>query len=428
MLQISKKWKDSLFRQSENKKLQTGEYLKDTENENFKYIKDKFFVWEKTEKAMLLNVGSGIFTTIADVFAFYVGNTDMDFGISMDEFVRDMVAIWFCTIWLERVDGKLTMIYQPAKNYRQEDWIDKISRLYMDENQVFYVLVQSYFVWKIENKLYRLNWQSLNEWEEVALDSIPETAGLTDIVATWLSVPALIVVNDSSISMLEKVKALVYAVDRQVVMNHTQYLQNGESFVIFKWIKRPQKTLDDYNKWVKINYSNLGRVINGDVDSSIEFVNNTNELIKTAITDMDNFIRRVSSITTIPVEFLWLENNEWAIGLWSRALRHGAFIKKVQYYRDLLDEALLLFLQLSKQGNELYNWEDIFAKSSSDLANELKVAREALIISQFNAIKQYWDYTDEEAQQELDRINWEKIIEDTNKNTNLPNNKDGWAQ
>jgi len=79
MLQISRYGRDLLFRQAENKKLQTGEYLQDVENENFEYIRDKFFSNEKLEKALLLNVGSGIFTTIADVFAFYVGNTDYDF-------------------------------------------------------------------------------------------------------------------------------------------------------------------------------------------------------------------------------------------------------------------------------------------------------------------------------------------------------------
>ena len=445
MLQISRYGRDLLFRQAENKKLQTGEYLQDVENENFEYIRDKFFSNEKLEKALLLNVGSGIFTTIADVFAFYVGNTDYDFWISMDEFVRDMISVWFCTIGLERVDWKLQMIYQPAKNYRQENWIDKISRLYIDDNEYFYVLVQTYMPWYIENKLYKLVWTSLTSWEEVKLDTIPQTAGLQERVETWLNVPALIVIRDNLIPMVEKVKPLVYAVDRQVVMNHTQYLQNGESFVIFKGIKRPQKTLDDYHKWVKIDYSKLGRVINGDVDSSIEFVNNTNALIQTAISDMDNFIRRISSITTIPVEFLWLESKEWAIGVGSRTLRHGAFMKKVQYYRDLLDEALLDFLELIKAKNDTYHWEDIFAKSSSDLADELKVAREALIISQYNAVKQYGNYTDEETQEEMDRIDEEnkskapvvptldptKVDPTKDQNyvdPNLPINTDWWTQ
>jgi len=82
-------------------------------------------------------------------------------------------------------------------------------------------------------------------------------------------------------------------------------------------------------------------------------------------------------------------------------------MKKVQYYRDLLDEALLDFLELIKAKNDTYHWEDIFAKSSSDLADELKVAREALIISQYNAVKQYGNYTDEETQEEMDRIDEE---------------------
>jgi len=80
------------------------------------------------------------------------------------------------------------------------------------------------------------------------LDSIPQTAGLEEIQETGLSTPALIVVNDSSISIVEKIKPIVYAIDRQVIMNHTQYPQNVESFVIFKGIKRPEKLLQDYHK------------------------------------------------------------------------------------------------------------------------------------------------------------------------------------
>jgi hypothetical protein len=72
MLNISKQAQDLLFAQSQLKKLETGDYLKDINNENFKYIKSKFFLYENIDKVKLLNIGSGLFTTVADVFAFYV--------------------------------------------------------------------------------------------------------------------------------------------------------------------------------------------------------------------------------------------------------------------------------------------------------------------------------------------------------------------
>lgn len=399
MLNISKYWQDVLFDQAQNKKLETGEYLTDTNNDNYKYIKDKFFLYEDDAKVQLLNIGSGLFTTIADVFAFYVWNPSIELDVTMDLFVRDMVSVWFCTMWMEREWGKLKLVYQPAKNYWNENGIDKISRLYIDDNEQYYVLVQSYYVWYIENKLYKMPYASLTGGSEVPLDTIPQTAGLLDIVQTGLKVPALIVVWDNPISTLAKVKPLVYAIDRQIVMNHTQYLQNVESFVIFKGIKRPQKLLDEYNKWHRINFSQIGRIINWDENSTVEFVNNVNSLIDTAIKDMDNYTRRICAMTTIPVEFMWLESNEWAIGQWSRTLRHWAFMKKVKYYRDLLDEAIQEYLELANIDETYTRW-DIFVKTDKELADELKVAREIKIISQYNAIKKYNNYTEEEAIEE----------------------------
>jgi hypothetical protein len=154
MLSISTQDQTLLYKQSQLKRLETNQYLVDLENENYKYIKQKFFQYELDSKCQLLNIGSGIFSTISDVFAFYTGNSDYDFGVNMSDFVRDMITLGFCTIGLERVDSKLQMIYQPAKNYRYENGIDKISRLYMDDKNNIYVLVQEYPVGSIISTLY----------------------------------------------------------------------------------------------------------------------------------------------------------------------------------------------------------------------------------------------------------------------------------
>lgn len=423
MLNISTQDQQLLYKQSQLKKLETNQYLVDVDNENYKYIKSKFFQYELDEKCKLLNIGSWLFSTISDVFAFYTGNPSYDFGVQMVDFVRDMVSLWFCTIWLERVDGKLNMIYQPAKNYWYENGIHKISRLYIDDKNNIYVLIQEYPVGQIINKLYLTSNGSLSSWTEVWLDTIPQTAGLLPVMETGLSVPALLVVEDSAISLVEKIKPLVYAVDRQVVMNHTQYLQNLESFILFKNIKRPQKLLDEYEKGKRIDFSAVGRILNWWDDSSIEFINNVNSLISESMKDSDNNIRRISSTTTLPIEFLWLDSNEWAVGEGSRTLRHWAFMKRVEYIRDQLDEALMLFLELSWEKEANYTRPDVFAKSDKDLVDEIAIARENKLISLVNAIKKYNNYTDEEAQNEYDTI----IAEESNKTLD-PNNDDNGEQ
>jgi len=408
MLNISTQDQKLLVEQSNLKKLENNLYLRDTENENYKYIKWKFFTYEWEDKAKLMNIGSWLFNTISDIFSYYVGNPSYEFGVMFDDFTRDLVALWFCTIGIEREDGKLKLVYQPAKNYWNDNWIDKISRLYIDDQDNVYVLVQSYYIGYIENKLYSMPWYTLQQWVEVPLDTIPQTADLLPTIQTGLDTTALLIVQEWDISIFEKIKQLVYSVDRQIVMNHTQYLQNVESFVIFKGIKRPQKLLEDYNKGKRIDFSQIGRIINGDENSTVEFVNNINSLIETSLKDMDNNIRRIASMTSVPIEFLWLDSNEWAVGLGSRTLRHWVFIKKVQYIRDLFDEALNAFVELT--GEDIsYNRPDIFAKSDTELVEELKIAREIKVISLMSAIKKYNGYTEEEAQIEYDLIQWQDL-------------------
>jgi len=403
MLNISTQDQKLLVVQSNLKKLENNLYLRDTENENYKYIKNKFFTYDSDEKAKLMNIGSWLFSSISDTLASYVGNPSIDFGVMFDDFTKDLVALWFCTIGIERENGKLKMVYQPAKNYRNDNGVDKISRLYIDDQENIYVLVQSYYVGYIENKLYSMPGMTLQKWIEVALDTIPQTTGLLPIVNTQLDTTALIIVEEWNVSLFEKIKQLVYSVDRQIVMNHTQYLQNVESFVIFKGIKRPQKLLEDYNKGKRIDFSQIGRIINWDENSTVEFVNNINSLIETSMKDMDNNIRRVSSMTNVPIEFLWLDSNEWSVGMGSRTLRHGSFIKKIQYIRDLFDEAINVFVELT--GEEMtYNRPDIFAKGDKELIEELKTAREIKVISLVKAIQKYNWYTEQEAQWEYELI------------------------
>ena len=408
MLNISPQDQKLLYKQASLKKLENNLYLRDHNNENYKYIKKKFFLREDHEKAELLNIGSWLFGTIADVFAYYVWTPDHDFWTTMDEFVRDLISLWFCAMWISRIDWELQITYEPAKNYWNDNWVDKISRLYLDEEDNMYVLVSSYFVGRIENRLYAMPWSTLYGWVQVPLDTIRQTAWLEEDVDTGLDIPALLVVEDSDYSMLEKIKNMVYGVDRQIVMNHTQYLQNVESFILFKNIKRPTKLLEDYNNGKRIDFSQIGRIVNGWDDSQIEFIDNVNTLIDKSIQDTDNYIRRISATTTVPIEFLWLESKEGAVGMGSRTLRHWAFIKKVQYYRDILDEALMQFVDVAWLDVN-YSWGDVFAKNDKELVEELKDAREAGIVSQLEAIKRYSGYDDDEAERELELINGQSL-------------------
>lgn len=56
--------------------LADNSYLRDVENENFKWIRQQFFYGNK-EDTQLFNVGSGLFATIQNVFTNFVGNPNI---------------------------------------------------------------------------------------------------------------------------------------------------------------------------------------------------------------------------------------------------------------------------------------------------------------------------------------------------------------
>lgn len=403
MLKLTPNEQDLLYTQAELKKLEDNSYLEDEKNENFQYIKGKFFANESTDKAKLLNVWSWIFGTVPNVYAWYTGNPSYDFWMNLREVVEDLTTLWFFTFAIQRVNGQLQLVYQPAKGYLYKDWKDNIIRFYTDDAGKFYFLMQEYGYGYIKNTLYSTPSQYVINGTEVPLDTIPQTKWMLPVIKTGIEWSALIIGVDQLPSITQRIKNMVYAIDRHIVMNHTQYLENVESFVLLKNINLPQKHIKNYQDGKKISFSDLWRIVQGTEDSAIEFVKNGNDLIDKCIEDNQNFVRRVSSITAIPPEFLGLETTDGAIWAWSRTLKQWSFIKKIQSIRDIIDIAIGQAMELMGI-DEQYTRPDIFAKSSQELATELQTARSAKLISLYNAIKEYNDYTDEETELEQKRI------------------------
>jgi DNA-dependent RNA polymerase auxiliary subunit epsilon len=88
-------------------------------------------------------------------------------------------------------------------------------------------------------------------------------------------------------------------------MFETQFLQNVESFVLMKWINLPIKLIEKYNENWKINFSDLWRYLTTEQDWKIEFINNQNVLLDKAVEYEQTQITKISSITNIPMDFLW---------------------------------------------------------------------------------------------------------------------------
>lgn len=411
-----------LSNQAKNRKLITWEYLQDVNNQNFQYIKWKFFNWESDDKVKLLNVWSWLFTAISQTLAYYVWNPTMNKFFPTKKLVEDYVSLWFACFWLERKNWTLEYTYLPADSYYKENWIDYIIRAFTYQKSLlskkFYYLITSYEWWIIKNELFEsYSWTMTTDLKQVPLDTIEDTKNLQEIIDTGLEKCFFLIKEDlleeNTTSEIDKVKSIVYSIDRKIVMFDTQFLQNMESFVLLKWINLPTALINLYNENKKLSFSDLWRYITTEQDWSIEFINNQNNLLDTAIEYEKRQTEKISSLTSIPLDFLWWTGTAGAIWEGSRQLLHWAFIKKIKSIRDLFDITITESLWvISKEENSdvlMYSWSDVFSKSSTDLIDELSVALENWLISKKTALQKYLDYSDEEVDNEFLQIQNENL-------------------
>lgn len=439
---ITKDMINILADQSAKKKLATGKYINDPLNDNFQYIQWKFYPNEELKKVQTLVSGSWLFESISNTISYSVGNPKTNFFFPTASLAKDYCALWFATFWLERIDWKLRVVYLPAENYIEKDGIDYVIRSYELEtimywsqiNRKYFFLVTSYIGGTIENKLYQWdtkNFVDVAKLTEVPLDTLPETNNLEPIIVTGLDRVFRKIQEDKleqfPISLIDQIKQIVYSIDRNINMFDTQFLQNVESFVLMKGISLPTKLIDKYENTGKIDFRDLWRYITADADGSIEFVENSNSLIKDAMLYESTKLQRVSSITNIPIDFLWWMWTAWAVWEGSRELLHWSFIKKIISIRELFDEYITQVIDiLKKEDNEIkdnYSRDDVFSKNTKQLAEELKIAREIWLISNRTALKRYLSLDDSEIDIELWLIADEWVqevlpVDNTNDKTN----------
>lgn len=403
---------NQLTSQEQKKKLSTWEYLDDLNNENFKYVADKFFKKETDEKKRTLNVWSGVFETITWVYSSFVGNPLFPVNINLKLAVDDFVTFGYACLSVERVDNEWSVVCLPTESHIRLEWVDYIYRAYkkiVDNKTQYYYLETSYNGGTITNTLYRAD-GILTAFKQVPLDTVEETRWLQDVIATGLDQCFWKVYNaDDQVSIIDKIKKLVYSLDRKAVMFDTQFLQNVESFVLVKGIDLPNSVKKSYSEWNPVDFASLGRYITTTADGGMEFVENTNNLIKDAMWYEQTQLKKISSITWVPIDYLWWDGTAWAIWEWSRQLLHWLLIKRITEIRSIFDTVLQEILNSLTWVVDQYTRPDIYPTDSKDILDEVTVALNSWIISRHTAMRRYLDLTDEEVEIEKQRIDSEII-------------------
>ena len=114
------------------------------------------------------------------------------------------------------------------------------------------------------------------------------------------------------------------------------------------------------------------------------------------------------------MDFLKGESSSGAIGQGSRSILHGAFIKQIKSYRELLEPVINeIYEAVAKTDNQLdIEWSrpDMFAKNENELVTELSSAIQNGLISQRQAVMKYQDIHDEELDAELLLIQEDNLL------------------
>lgn len=183
---------------------------------------------------------------------------------------------------------------------------------------------------------------SLEDAQEVSLDVLPDTAKITPMEETGLSVPAFIVNTDSA-RIFEKIQTLVDSVDRKTVEIELEFHKHLDAITIYKNITIPEGCIDKTTG--KIIKEKMGKMfMSNDENADVIFRANANPMIDQASTHIDRDIRRVSALSYVPIEYFGLDTNDGAIGSESRAQKNAIYFAKIENMREMMSEAFTILV------------------------------------------------------------------------------------
>lgn len=408
-----------------------NEYLRDPNDPNFEFIQKKFFPWMKGQDVIsavqLHNVWSGIWYSVASVISYFVGNPIGELDLDLTMTIQDLVGAGYGTIPLEKVNNQYTNNYIPAYNYLLRDGTSYVFRFYTQERADnvdvldYYILRQEYGVGFIKNDLFKFpTLDFTGKWTKVELDTLEQTMWMMDIVQTGLDKPAIWVPSfrdnlEENVSLIDKIRNLIYSIDRNMVMYDQQFLMNTESFILFQNIQPNHVIARNIKDGRKLNFWDVSRVhFSKEQNADIKFVNNKNELIETSIEYEKVKYEKISWITSIPLDFLTGKASSWTIGKGSRSILHGAFIKQIKAYRDLLEPIINDIYETVQRAQPQLSvertWPDMFAKDENELVAELSTAIKHGLMSQRKAVMKLQNIHDEELDEELELIKQDSLL------------------
>lgn len=415
---------------SEKEESLTSEYLRNTNNLQTEFLFNQFFSENKEsdkKKLELLNISYSLPYLIADTLSDYVGEPQTELGISIERQIMSYswggLGIFNC----QYVDGEFKVEYQtPAGYIKFPNGDEQVINSYEAEEsytkrKAYYILITTYFnsEGRLENKLYKREGMlkgNAFSGTEVDLNTLDFTKDLQPEERTFLNRSPLVVINNKKIrdktygmSDIEKVESLISSIEIAKVNIQDQFLKHLRAKLAVPLSGLP---VDENGRADIRNMEAIGMEAGDPMPS---YVFNSNPLIEKSFEDIESNIRQIGAILKIPTEFFNLKGTGGVESAEAKNVRMSSFIKRVQQIRDKVTDAYEDIVDIARQwgirlDDESVIWGDVFPVQKKEQASELKLAKDASLISLKKSIMIYQDMTEEEAEEHLQEIIEEKLM------------------
>lgn len=154
-------------------------------------------------------------------------------------------------------------------------------------------------------------------------------------------------------------------------------------------------------------------------DTLPAYVSNQNPLIDKSFDTIENLLRQIGAILSLPLEFMNLKGEGGVESAEAKGIRISAFLKKIQRVRSKMELGIDKIHEIATQWgvqvpDDEYSiiWNDVFPVDKKEESQELQSAVETGLISKLKAIMRYQNLNEEQATLELERINKENATID----------------
>lgn len=413
---------DYLANQTELLDLISGEYVRKWSGEIFEANLKHLFPGN-VEQAKLINPWSYIASIVYDWVSSYIWEPKEEQNINYIDLYEGLLTTWYFRLYQNLDTQKLESIkankYFYDKLERKEYFLNIYEK--KEENTIFgkskkyYLLVETFCKWIFERNLFLLNnINNLSEGEKKSFDELDFLVWKAEKLKID-NLDRLVIEKQVEKPILEKIKTLIFSIEKKLSEIDKNFLDYTEQFKIFRNLQVPDNAYKTLSNWIKvIDFDKLWKIIYVNevnwLSWWLEIVRNTNDLLIKSIDYLDKQIRSISAITGVPLFAFWIKQENWNESWTSKIKSAWLFYKKIERYREILQKIFYQFwetFQVPVEKQLLEFW-DIVTTDISEVVETQKNMLDMWIQSKKRAImKVHW--TDE-----LDAMKILKEIENEN--------------